>query len=248
MKEALFEYFRIRNKSSIQFKYISDMFLIRLIICTFFLLFPILTFASGLSKQEACAYPEGIHREEVYIYWPWKIVQVDEFLKKDGFLYYFIHTFPDRDSLSYYRDIVSLSSVTMSSVRNTGSYMASYDCARSKVKFYPNIRSLGGTAYGKMNWYNTKYLSYSLVGSDRDPCSVWPDSLLDLSTMTIFRLDRMSSMLRSTRDICIGRSMYKNINDQWIQFDIEEHHWDTEESFYSRYMYQFSNKKLKKIG
>lgn len=33
-------------------------------------LFPTLSFASGLSKQDACAYPEGIHQNEVYILWP----------------------------------------------------------------------------------------------------------------------------------------------------------------------------------
>lgn len=73
------------------------------ILFTLFLLFPTLTFASGLSKQYACDYAEGIHQNEVYILWPGKFVRVDEFLKKDGFLYYFIHTFPDQKSLDGYR-------------------------------------------------------------------------------------------------------------------------------------------------
>ncbi len=74
-----------------------------LLFSTFFL-FPALIFASGMTKQEACTYPDGIIREEVYVLWPGKLPQIDEFLKKDGFLYYFIHTFPDSNSLSAYRD------------------------------------------------------------------------------------------------------------------------------------------------
>ena len=111
-----------------------------------FLFFPTLTFASGLSKQDACSYPDGIHDESVYIYWPGKIVHVGEFLKKDGFLYYFIHTFSSKDALVSYRDHGDMRT------RNSGSYLASYDCTRSRVKFYPNVRTLGGTAYGKFRW------------------------------------------------------------------------------------------------
>jgi hypothetical protein len=104
-----------------------------------FLILPSLTDAAGLTKQEACTYPEGIHKEQVYILWPGKIVQTDEFLKKDGFLYYFIHTFADRNSLRQYNQIGNFGDGI---IRNTGSYFVSFDCARSKVKFYPQIRSL----------------------------------------------------------------------------------------------------------
>lgn len=217
------------------------------IMLRFFLLF-LLAFAwisgasaSGLSKQDACSYPDGIHGESVYIYWPGKLVHVDEFLKKDGFLYYFIHTFPNKDSLVYYRDSGD------TSFKNSGSYLASYDCARSKVKFYPNVRSLGGTAYGKFNWIADNYLSYSLVGNGRDPCATGPDTILDLRTMTNLRLDRLVGIPRSTTNVCVGRSAFKSIETGVLQFDIEEHHWDTEESFYSRYQYSLITRKLKKI-
>jgi hypothetical protein len=77
----------------------------RILLFLIILLFPALTFASGMTKQDACSYRDGIHREEVYVLWPGKLPQIDEFLKQDGFLYYFIHTLPDSDSLSAYRDL-----------------------------------------------------------------------------------------------------------------------------------------------
>lgn len=197
--------------------------------------------ATGLSKQDACDYPDGIHGDSIYIYWPGKLVHVSEFLKKDGVLYYFIHTFSDKNTLAYFRDSGD------TSVRNAGSYLASYNCARSKVKFYPNVRSLGGTAYGKFNWISDSFLSYSLVGKERNPCTTGPDTILDLRTMTNLRLDRIPGIPRSTTDICVGRSYFKNISSSLLQFDIEEHHWATEESFYSRFQYNILTKKLKKI-
>ena len=208
------------------------------------LLFPTLTFASGMTKQEACEYPEGIAREEVYVLWPGKLPQIDGFLKKEGFLYYFIHTFSDRNTLSAYRDAGNTS---WGFIRNTGSYLVSYDCTKSKVKFYPSIRSLGGTAYGKLNWISGNFLSYSLAWDERDPCKIWPDALLDIQSMAPLKIDRLSGLPRSTEAICIGRGAYKNIKDGIVQFDIEEHTWETEESFYSRYQYYLSTKKLKKI-
>lgn len=212
------------------------------------LLFPTIIFASWLSKQEACGYDDGIHREEVYVYWPGKIVQVDEFLKVNGFIYYFIHSFPDRDSLDAYNDIRNNTTTSTSFIRNSGSFFVSYDCARSKVKFHTNVRSLGGTAYGKINWFSNKYLSYSLVGADRDPCKTGPDTILDMSIMSNLRLDATIRWLpKTTKDICVGRSMYKLIDANTVQFDVEEHNWATEESFYSRFQYTLSTKKLKKI-
>ena len=68
-----------------------------------FLLIPSISHASSLSKQEACGYTDGIHREEVYVYWPGKQPQIDEFLKYDGKLYYFIQVLPDAKSLGNYR-------------------------------------------------------------------------------------------------------------------------------------------------
>lgn len=217
------------------------------ILLALFLLFPILSFASGLSKQDACDYAEGIHQNEVYILWPGKFVRVDEFLKKDGFLYYFIHTFPDQKSLDGYRQNEGDPNAANGYIRNTGSHFASFDCARSKVRFYPNIASVNGTAYGKLNWISGNILSYSLVGTSRDPCTTGPDTILDMTRMTNIRFDRFTGLPKSTKDICIGRSTFKNMAGGVIQFDIEEHHWDTDESFYSRYQYQFSIRKLKKI-
>ncbi len=219
----------------------------KIVFILIFLFLPSLAFASGLSKQEACAYPERIHQNEVYVLWPGKFVRVDEFLKKDGFLYYFIHTFPDQKSLDGYRQNEGNPNAENGFIRNTGSYLASFDCARSKVRFYPNIASVNGTAYGQLNWISGNILSYSLVGTNRNPCTTGPDTILDMHRMVNMRIDRFTGLLKSTKNICIGRSTFKNMDDGVIQFDIEEHHWDTDESFYSRYQYQFSIKKLKKI-
>jgi hypothetical protein len=210
-------------------------------------LFPALAFASGMTKQEACAYPDGIHREEVYVLWPGKIVQIDEFLKKDGFLYYFIQSFPSWDMRDRYRSNGNNPETSYGYVRTAGSYFVSFDCTRSKVKFYPHIRSGVGTAFGRIHWISGQYLDFSLVGDGRDPCTTGPDSLLDLSTMALLRIDKLQSLPRSTTAICVGRSPYKNTQANTIQFDIEQYQHDTEESFYSRYQYHFSQKKLKKI-
>lgn len=55
-------------------------------------------------KPEACGFADGIHRKELYIYWPGEYPQVDEFLKYKGKLYYFIHKFPSALSLSRYQE------------------------------------------------------------------------------------------------------------------------------------------------
>ncbi len=210
----------------------------------FFFLFPCFTLASWLTKQQACDYPTGLYDEEVYVLWPGKIPYIESFVKKDGFLYYFIHTFPDRDNERAYRDA---GKVAGSYVKNSGSYFVSYDCARSKVKFHTAIRSLGGTSYGSWNWFSWRYLSYSLVPYDRDACSTPPDTLLDTLSMTALRLDRLLWLPRTTNLKCVGRSKYKPLDDGVVQFDIEEHIWKTEESFYSRYQYSLLNQKLRKI-
>ena len=218
-------------------------FLIALIL----IFLPTLTFASSLTKQEACSYPEGIHAEEVYVLWPGKLVKVDEFLKKWGFIYYFIHTFPDQNSLDEYRANGDDPKIIGGYIRNTGSYLVSFDCSRSKVKFHTNVRSLGGIAYGEFHWVSGNLLSYSLVWANRDPCKTGPDSILDMRTMIPLRIDTFQWIPRSTQEICVGRSMYRNVTDGVIQFDIEEYHRATEESFYSRYQYQINTRKIKKI-
>lgn len=172
---------------------------------------------------------------------------MDEFLKKEGFLYYFIHTFSDQNGLDAYRYNEANPNSANGYIKNTGSYLASFDCARSKVKFYPNIASVSSTAYGKLNWISGNTLSYSLVATNRNPCTTGPDTILDMTRMMNMRFDRFAGLLKSTEDICIGRSMFKNVSSGVIQFDIEEHHWKSEESFYARYQYSFSTGKLKKI-
>ncbi len=220
----------------------------RILILLFLFLFPFFAFASWLSKQDACSRLDGIHREQVYILWPGKFVQVDEYLKHEGFLYYFIHVFPDQVTLDAYRKNGNNPEIPGAILRNDGSYLASYDCSRSKVKFYPQVRSFGGTAFGKLNWVLGNYLSYSLVGYDRNTCTTGPDDLLDMTRIARMRLDQMIALPKSSSTLCVGRSMYRALEDGRIQFDIEEYHTDTEESFYSRYQYQFTTKKLKKIG
>jgi hypothetical protein len=58
--------------------------------------------AVSLSKQEACAYPEGIHWDPIYVYWPGELPRVDGFLKKDNKLYYFIHIFFSGKNIDQY--------------------------------------------------------------------------------------------------------------------------------------------------
>lgn len=213
-----------------------------LLISLFF--FPLFASAAGISKQDACAYPEGIHKQDMYILWTGEFAQVDEFLKRWNTLYYFIHTFPSQKNLDEYR-INGRSSGNF--IQNSGSYFVSFDCARSKVTFHKHIRALGGTAYGKLNWISWQYLSYSLVSANRDPCSVWPDTILDVSTLKVLPIDRIAGIPRTTRDVCVWRSMYRNRQDGTVQFDIEQHYWSSNESYYSRYEYRFTTKKLKKI-
>lgn len=170
------------------------------------LLFPTLTSAAGMSKQDACAYPDGIHYEEVYVLWPGKLPQIDAFLKKNGFLYYFIHTFPDTESLAAYRDAGNRD---MGIIKNTGSYFVSYECARSKVKFHTNIRSTEGTTYGKLHWIHGDILDYSLTPRSRRPCATPPDSLLALSTIKKLSPDTRKGIPRTTSKSCVARSQYK---------------------------------------
>ena len=75
----------------------------KLLLLILLIILPNISHASSLSKQEACSYTDGIHREEVYVYWPGKQPQIDEFLKYDGKLYYFIQVLPDAKSLGNYR-------------------------------------------------------------------------------------------------------------------------------------------------
>lgn len=168
--------------------------------------FPILASAAGMSKPDACAYPDGIHYEEVYVLWPGKLPQIDAFLKKNGFLYYFIHTFADADSLAAYRDAGNRD---LGIIRNTGSYFVSYDCTRSKVKFHPQVRSTEGTTYGKLHWIHGDILDYSLTPRTRRPCTTPPDSLLVLSTIKKLSPDTRKGIPRTTSKSCVARSQYK---------------------------------------
>ena len=217
----------------------------------FIILFlPSISHASSLSKQEACAYRDGIHREEVYVYWPGKQPQIDEFLKYDGKLYYFIQVLPDAKSLGSYRKAWNSPYTDVGFIRNSGSYFVTFDCARSKVDFSstPKMYSTRGDQYGRLNWIDGKYLSYSfpILGS-RNTCRDWPDAIMDMSTMGDIAIERVSWMPRSTKDICVARWLYKSLPGGKLQFDLETHDILSGESWYSRYMYQIDTRKLKKI-
>lgn len=209
------------------------------------LIFPALSFAAGMTKQEACMYEDGIYREEVYVLWPDKLPQIDGFLKKNGFLYYFIHTFPDTESLAAYRDAGNRD---LGYIKNTGSYFVSFDCARSKVKFYPSIRSIEWTTYGKLNWINGDYLDYSLVSRYHDPCITSPDALISVSNIKKLNPDKTRWLAHSNTLTCVARSPYKLISDGLIEWETEQQKRSTEESFYSKYQYTFLTNKLKKIS
>ena len=105
------------------------------------ILFPSFSFASGLLKSDACSYTDGIHRGELYIYWPGEYPQVDEFLKYKGKLYYFIHNFPSSEALAHYRKAGNSPYSEYGFIKNKGAFFVTFDCARSKVEFSPNLRS-----------------------------------------------------------------------------------------------------------
>ena len=211
-------------------------------------LFPALTFASGISKQDACQYPDGIHREEMYIYWPGEYVQVDEFLKIGSKLRYFIHTFPARSSLDLYRASGNSPLTSGGFIANKGSYFVTYDCGRSKVEFSDTVRATDGLSYGKLNWIDDRYLDFSWIRSGNiNSCENIPDYIYDVYLNRYVIVGKRSELPHSGKNICVARSKYQNIAPGKIQFDIEKYDMATKESWYSRYQYQFSNKKLKKI-
>lgn len=217
----------------------------KIFLALFLFCFPALSFAAGMTKEEACAYPEGIHHAEVYVLWPGKLPQIDSFLKKEGFLYYFIHTFPDSDSLAAYRDAGNRD---LGVIKNTGSYFVSFDCARSRVKFYPSVRSIEGTTYGKLNWVYGDYLDYTLVPRLRNACIIAPDSLIRLSNMRKITPDKTYGIPRSNPAICVARSSYKATSPGVIEWETEQQDRVTKESFYTKYSYTFALEKVKKIS
>lgn len=91
----------------------------KIIFFCFFFLLPSFSHAIGLMKPEACGFADGIHRKELYIYWPGEYPQVDEFLKYRGKLYYFIHKFPSALSLSRYQDAGNSPYSKYGFIRNT---------------------------------------------------------------------------------------------------------------------------------
>lgn len=219
----------------------------KLLLLIFVFLFPALTSATSLLKNEACRYDDGIHRESLYVYWPGKYPTVDEFVKKNGKLHYFIQVFPTASSLDRYRTAGNSPYTNVGFIRNSGSYLVSYDCARSKVEFSPWIRSTRGDQYGNFNWIDGEYLSYSFPKLTAiNTCKEWPDSILSLRSMINIPLS-FAWIPRSTGNICIARWPYKSLGNGKIQFDIEKHDTTTDESWYSRYQYEIITKKLRKI-
>ncbi len=220
----------------------------KLLLILIFLLFPTLTSATSLLKNEACAYEDGIHHESLYVYWPGKYPTVDEFVKKDEKLHYFIQVFPTAESLDRYRKAGNSPYTTYGFIRNSGSYLVSFDCARSKVSFSTKIRSTKWDQYGSFNWIDGEYLSYSFPRLlSRNSCKQWPDSLVIFPDFYEIFAEAEKTYPKSTKDICYARSVYKSLGGEKVQFDIEKHDNKTNESWYSRYHYEMNTGKLKKI-
>ncbi len=199
-------------------------------------------------KPEACGFADGIHRKELYIYWPGEYPQVDEFLKYRGKLYYFIHKFPSALSLSRYQDAGNSPYSKYGFIRNTWAYFVTFDCARSKVEFSPTIRSTAWDAYGKFYWLDRRYLSYSFTRLEkRNACTEWPDKLIALPDFSSLLIEKQSGYPNSTEDVCYARGPYKFLGDGKVQFDVEKYDPSTGESWFSRYQYQLDTSKLKKI-
>lgn len=219
----------------------------KLLLLIIVLFFPAITSATSLLKNEACSYEDGIHRESLYVYWPGKYPTVDEFVKKNGKLHYFIQVFPTASSLDRYRVAGNSPYSTYGFIKNSGSYLVSYDCARSKVEFSPYIRSTRWDQYGKFSWIDGDYLDYTFAKlTAMNTCYDWPDTVMSLLTLRNIPL-YFSGIPRSTKDVCIARWPYKSLGDGNIQFDIEKHDNTTDESWYSRYQYEISSKKLRKV-
>jgi hypothetical protein len=153
--------------------------------------FPTLTFAGGLMKQEACKYEEGIHWDPIYVYWPGELPRVDGFLKKDNKLYYFIHIFSSGKNIDQYVESDNNPYTKYGFIRNKASYMVSYDCSRSKVKFLPYLRSTRGDQYGKFLWIDGDILSYSITSHNpKSPCKFGDDIIMDMKTMARHQIEK----------------------------------------------------------
>lgn len=212
------------------------------------LAFPLFSHALGLMKTDACGYADGIHREELYIYWPDEHPQVDEFLKYKGKLYYFIHNFPSSEALARYRKAGNSPYSEYGFIRNKWAFFVTFDCARSKVEFSPTIRSTSGDMYGKFYWLDRTYLSYTFTHMlRRNTCTEWPDTLVSLPDFSPLLLEKERWYPKSTKDMCYARGPYKSLGDGRVQFDVERHDPSTGESWFSRYQYQIDTRKLKKI-
>ncbi len=219
----------------------------KLLLIFIILAFPTLAHATSLLKNDACTYPDGIHREELYIYWPGEYPQVDEFLKYQGKLYYFIHNFSSSEMLGRYRKAGNSPYSEYGFIKNKWAFFVTFDCARSKVTFSPTIRSASGDVYGKFYWLDRWYLSYSFLHLlKRNTCTTWPDTIVTVPAFSPIRIEKEKAYPKSTKSLCYARGPYKSLGDGRIQFDIEQHDQSTGESWFSRYQYQLDTKKLKK--
>lgn len=218
-------------------------------ISLFLLSIPSLIFASALSKQEACKYPDGIHWDPLYIYWPGELPRVDGFLKKDGFLYYFIHIFPSGSSLERY--VINGNNPYTPKygfVRNKAAYFVSFHCSRSKVRFSPILRSFRWDQYGKLLWTEWKYVGYSITRENqKSSCKFADDTILDISTHTRKDIEKHPLYPHAWQGECITRTPFRYSKWWFVEFTLERRILKTQESYYTRYRYNLEEQSLEKL-
>lgn len=205
-------------------------------------------FASGLSKQEACKYEEGIHWDPLYIYWPWELPRVDGFLKKDNKLYYFIHIFPSAKAINQYVESDNSPYSKYGFIKNKASYMVSFDCSRSKVKFLPYLRSTRGDQYGKFHWLDGDTLAYTITSYNaKSPCKYADDVIMNMSTMEKYPIETNPNYPIPPKGYCLMRAPYKNRGNSVVRFQIEKYKIETKESWFSLYEYDLKKQFLSQI-
>ncbi|GAB0174688.1 MAG: hypothetical protein HHAS10_05670 [Candidatus Altimarinota bacterium] len=212
------------------------------------LLFPSFVLASTLSKKEACSYPEGIHRDPLYIYWPGELPRVDGFLKKDNKLYYFIHIFPNTDAINRYIESDNSPYTKYGFISNKASYMVQYDCSRSRVKFLPYLRSTRGDQYGKFHWIDGDILSYTITSYNaKSSCKYADDIIMDMKTLERYKIENDKNYPNAPNGYCLTRTPYKNQGNMIVRFQVEKYKISTKESWFSLYEYDLKKKFLSQI-
>jgi hypothetical protein len=206
------------------------------------------SYAIGLLKKEACAYPEWIHRLPLYVYWPNELPHVDDFLKKDNKLYYFIHIFPSAEAINRYIESDNSPYTKSGFIKNKASYMVTYDCSRGKVKFLPQLRSTRWDQYGKFHWLDGDILSYSITSYNaKDTCKFADDVIMDMKTLEKYPIEKSKNYPESSVWFCLTRTPYKNRGNGILRFQIEKYKIATKESWYSLYEYNLSKRILTQV-